>query len=79
MNRQLDDRSVTLIPIFPDREVTLELPLARGHTIRGPETAVRRYLDVAREDLRSHAAVPFATVELRTGSGLPPTESPLAP
>jgi RimJ/RimL family protein N-acetyltransferase len=29
--------------------------------------AVRRYLDVAAEDLRTHAAVPFATVELRTG------------
>jgi hypothetical protein len=44
MNRQLDDRSGTLIPIPPEREVTLELPWARGHTVRGPEKAVRRYL-----------------------------------
>ncbi len=28
---------------------------------------MRRYLDVAGDDLRAHVAVPFATVELRTG------------
>jgi N-acetyltransferase len=29
--------------------------------------AMRRYVDVAREDLLAHIAVPFATIDLRTG------------
>jgi len=65
-----------LVRLEPMREDHLEPLLAAatedrasyGYTyVPGDRAAVRRYLDVAAEDLRTHAAVPFATIELRTG------------
>lgn len=65
-----------LVRLEPMREDHLEPLLAAatedrasfGYTyVPKDRAAVRRYLDVAGEDLRSHVAVPFATVELRTG------------
>ncbi len=65
-----------LVRLEPMREDHLEPLLAAavedrasfGYTyVPKDRAAVRRYLDVAREDLRTHAAVPFTTIELRTG------------
>lgn len=65
-----------LVRLEPMREEHLEPLLAAatedrasfGYTyVPKDRAAVRRYLDVAGEDLRAHVAVPFATIELRTG------------
>jgi len=65
-----------LVRLEPMREDHLEQLLAAatedrasfGYTyVPKDRAAVRRYLDVAAEDLRAHVAVPFVTVELRTG------------
>ncbi len=65
-----------LVRLEPMREEHLEPLLAAatedrasfGYTyVPKDRAAVRRYLDVAADDLRAHAAVAFATVDLRSG------------
>jgi RimJ/RimL family protein N-acetyltransferase len=65
-----------LVRLEPMREEHLE-PLLRAATedrasfgftyVPKDSAAMRRYLDVAQEDLLAHVAVPFATIDLRDG------------
>jgi N-acetyltransferase len=69
----LTGRTVRLEPMREDHFEPLfaaatEDRASFGYTyVPRDRAAVRRYLDVAAEDLRSHVAVAFAVVDLRTG------------